>query len=320
MSDAPFLSVVYVTSRGLYPLTKEPDRHLGQYDLLAESLRLQAFRDFEVVVCDESNPLPRHELSLLGVAVRYVRPPWTPWRELGAFCAASARNAALYAARGEVVLGLDDCVSFGPDLLRQVAEHALRGEHLVPVCRGAYSTEHAPMGLQGKAGGLLAYPRQVALDCGGHEERFDGAAACEDVEFSERLVRHGVKLVMLPEASVYLHDHLPHNPVQPKCARAVEALLRGQQVANFPWTPAAVTCLTRECSYRHGKQCDLTKGFCTHPTPKPKCDTHQGIEVPHCQRCQVLGKEYARWLERQRRAVDIIRGHECQEHRPLVAA
>jgi hypothetical protein len=56
------LTVIYLTNRGPYPLTG-PQAGLGQYDLLAESLARQTFTDYEVLVIDRNNPLPRPELE-----------------------------------------------------------------------------------------------------------------------------------------------------------------------------------------------------------------------------------------------------------------
>ena len=236
------LSVVYVTNRGPFPLVGEAP--LGQFWLLSESLKAQTHQDYELVVVDRDN---EHQpvLSGLGRAVTYARPRETPWTRRGAFCAASARNAGLALARGDLVLGLDDCTSFGPDLLERAAASYARGTYLAPTCMTPQGTAVClPDGL--RRGGVLCYPRAFAVQLGGHEERFDGTVALEDWEFSDRLSRRGVEWDDDPEAKVVLHQHggrpgtsaAEEGPLgYHRCPYAVLGLTLGQPRANVPWTP-----------------------------------------------------------------------------------
>jgi hypothetical protein len=259
------LSVVYITNRGLYPLVDKDELNVSQYDLLASSLKVQTIplEQLELVVVDQVNPLPREELNFLGDRVRYVRPRDTPWRRAGAFAPASARNSGLLATTGETVLGLDDCVTFGPDLLRGVHDHAQRGEYMA-LEYVAKSDAQVPGKLREvkQCGGLVAYPREVALATGMHDERFDGAEAYEDIEFSERLQLAGVRFFMDGRLRVVLHRHERMKRKLAKCAILAYHLVKGGTVANVPWTSKQIDLLCRPCKFLAGRKCHITMDRC----------------------------------------------------------
>lgn len=244
-------------------MTSEPMRALGQYDTLSESLRCQTFTDFELLVVDWWNTIPRHELNWLGERVRYVRPRSTPWDSLWAKNICVGRNAGLNKARGETILGLDDCISFGPRFLQLVANHAAQGRYLAPTLMqesvatstGAVSWMQLPA-YQDRAGGLLAYPRQLALDLGGHEERFTGCHSLEDWEFSKRLTSHGMKLVHDDIEHIKLYAHGFRIAKQERCAWEVYGLLRNQPLANRKWTRAEFDHFANPvCGFLHDGHC-----------------------------------------------------------------
>lgn len=281
------LSVVYVTCRpplsignwisAAHNLVWVPEPEQNHYSLLAASLSVQTFTDYELIVVDESNELPRPELAGLGDRVRYVRPRVTPWRALGAFAASVARNTGLLAATGDVIAGLDDCVSFRPDLLAQVATRAERGVYPVLAIHPSDRPPNPPPFdvPQSRAGGLLAYPRDVALQVGGWETRFTGCKALEDHEFSERLVRNGVRLVFNPEVEVVLHGHARAGHQIQRCCHAVRALVAGQARANAPWNAEQLQAFGDRCPFQSGLErraslefplCAITSnGRCDHP-------------------------------------------------------
>jgi len=247
------ISVVYITARSLKPMLDGPWFAQGQYELLAESLKKQTYTDYEVVVVDRENPLPRPELAFLFGQVRYVRPRETPWTRLEAFCPSSARNTGLAVARGEIIFGLDDCSHFDGDLFQQIVEWWERGYCLVPnIVRDdvpSAALPQVPM-RQERAGGIWAYPHQMARDVNGYDERFDGCLALEDWEFSERLINAGAKLMMHAAARVYLHPHGSRYGKLYRCAHATRELLRGQVRGNNPWTSAQLATFTDEwCTF-----------------------------------------------------------------------
>lgn len=265
------ISVVHITSRGLYPFIAEADRQLGQYDVLAQSLHEQSLKDFEVVCVDATNPLPRPELTWwLKDRVRFVRPRETPWTRLGAFTAAVARNTGLVAARGDVIVGLDDCYSFPPEFLERVAELAARGLYAVPIIReddAAYQVAGprplGPLGADRVGCGLLVYPRALALACNGYDEVFERPG--EDLDLVDRLQRAGVTFVRDPGVYVVAHRHeLDRRPKQ-RCGTLVRHLTaqRGDTRGNVPWT-AAELAVWRRCPHARPSSSADTAGvtFC----------------------------------------------------------
>jgi len=276
------LTVVHVTSKGLYPLE---DERLGMYELLAESLRAQTFTDFDVVCVDACNPIPRHELQWwLKDRVCFVRPRETPWRRLNTYCAASARNSGLVWARGETIVSLDDCYELPPTFLERVAELSAQGLYAWPYIRSANGEQGAyavagpqDLGPDEHTGGILAYPLAAALVCNGWDERFDGIPLGEDWDFGDRLRRAGVRFVRDP--GVYVVD--PGRPKhvagqgprreQHRCHRAVRqfAELRQSMKANEPWSDAEMAML-RDCEWRRHALtalggCVLTGNACEYP-------------------------------------------------------
>jgi len=260
------LTVSYITNRSTHPLTNNPR---GQYDLLAESLRAQTLQSFELVCVDEHNPIPRPELTWLGDRVRYLRPHLNPWPP-NTFSPSIARNTALLAARGDVVFGLDDCVTFGPGLLALVMSYAARGLYLAPTYGPpGYLPVDAPK-LQTQCGGIVAYPRALAIQCGGWEERYSGSCAYEDWEFSERLGRSGCKFIFDPAGHVTLHQHVSRaKGGATRCCYLLHHLLNGQPVANAPWTPEQLAHFEApKCPLDDGR-CLAGGGKCKTPLPTP---------------------------------------------------
>ena len=268
------ISVVYVTNRVLYPFLEPCLKPLSQYETLSESLKNQSYKNFELVVVDQLNSIPRTELSWLGDRVKYVRPRDTPWRRLGLFCPASARNSGLRVATGDVVLGMDDCVSFSPNLLESVMSYANTGVYLAPAY-GISSDVRAPSRprRQERCGGILSYPRAKAVELGMHEERFDGTRVMEDWEFSERLIREGgVEFVMDNVAKVVLHRHnkLRDDGRIIRCGVLVRHLLKNSKFANTSWTQEQAHELSRPCLYLRGSTCQLENNACKEPNPMPQ--------------------------------------------------
>ena len=218
------ITVLVVTSRGPYSWLDTP---LGTYDLLARSLTEQTLPrgDFEVVVVDKFNQLPRRELtSIAGLRARFLRPRPTPWTERGFFAAAAARNTGLIHARGDVVLALDDGWELGPRTLERVAQHAAAGRFVVPQLRdrdGGVQRFRAPGMSDDLPGGILAFPLAAAVGINGVCERYDGCAGYEDVDFARRLSAVGVEWARDdPDAHVVGHRHAPRG-AQPRCGLLV---------------------------------------------------------------------------------------------------
>jgi len=251
------LSILFITNKGLYPM---PEAHLGIYDILAQSLLAQTYLrdggDLEIVCVDKHNQLPRRELThFLGDRVRFIRPRMTPWQELGAFAAASARNTGLIHAgqghdpRDVTVVALDDCYEMSPRFLERVAAHAAEGRYVVPrLANGPdreqrfgapwhFDTGHHP-------GGIVTYPLDRAIAINGVDERYDGCAAYEDIDFTARLELAGVTWTRDEEVVASLHAPHARRHSQPKCGMLVWLLNRARRQAsgalalqaNQPWT------------------------------------------------------------------------------------
>ena len=257
------ISVVYITNRGLSPFTSPAMAGRSQFEVLAQSLDAQTYRDFELVIVSSIGGQVGKFDGPPSTTLR--RPRWTPWSETWAKSIATARNTGLRVAQGDTIMGLDDCVSFGPGLLAQVADYAARGLYLAPACMredGTVLPSYAP----GRAGGIVAYPRQLARDLGGHEERFNGCVSLEDWEFAERLHRNGVVFAHDDSARVTLHDHPPGIASYHRCGIAVYGLVRGQSVANRLWSEKELdTFALPVCSFLVDGVCSVVQTPCQAP-------------------------------------------------------
>lgn len=279
------LTVLYLTNRGLYPLTASVD--VGQYDMLAASLAAQIddrgkpFTDYEVIIVDRDNPLPRREVEhacrRAAGGVRCLRPRATPWTRLGAFAPNSARNAGLCWARGETVVGLDDCFELSPRYLWRTAELAVQGLYSVAVLTQvdssvAYGPQpRGPLGVDDLAGGVCSYPLWAAVALNGWDERYDGASG-EDVDYTFRLRLIGVKMVRHPDVTVIGHDHGPRRVDHPRCCTIVGALgdarrAAGQLQSNEPWGEAELTAFDPQVCGRADRVCLYTGFDCKFPDP-----------------------------------------------------
>ena len=278
------LTLLYLTSRGTHPLTKLP---LGQYDLLAQSLAAQIddqgapFTDYEVIIVDRDNPLPRREVEhaarhAVG-GVRCLRPRATPWTRQGAFAPNSARNTGLCYARGEVVTGLDDCYELAPRYLWRTAQLAAAGQYPTAVLRQIDSSVDygpqplGPLGPDDIAGGLTAYPLAAAITLNGWDERYDGASG-EDVDYTFRLRMVGVTLVRHPDVAVVGHDHGPRTAPHPRCCAIVGALgdarrAAGRLRSNEPWSPAELVAFDPRVCGRVDRVCLYTGFDCRYADP-----------------------------------------------------
>ena len=119
------ISLVLITARDDYAIIGLPETHiLGP---CIESLKNQTFRDFELVVVDSlyelrpgmfrGEPFGELPFPVKHVPVHLNHRFWLDHRR---FNASGAMNTGLLHAEGELVVKVDDCCMFQPDLLERM--------------------------------------------------------------------------------------------------------------------------------------------------------------------------------------------------------
>ena len=275
------LTIVFVSSRGLFPFTDSSriltgaESNLGMYDVLAESLKAQTCKDYQVVVVDKFNPIPRPEVvyatrGSIGGS-EFYRPRQTPWTRMGAFAACAARNVGLIYARGETVLHCDDGYSFGPRTVERVLQLAAEGKSAVPMLRhiggdavyGIAPTGEVPY--SDNVGGMVSFPLADAIAINGWDERFDGCRLSEDVDTNRRLMKHGVRFWRDDDVWMQGLYHAPSRAKHLRCPILVMELSerrrgRGELRGNVPWS-ADELAMFETCG-RAERRCSITGAPC----------------------------------------------------------
>ena len=275
------LTLLFITSRGLYPMAGP----LGTYDLLADSLVAQVdaggkrFDDYEVVIVDKENPFPRPEVNYAARhsvgGVHYLRPRPTPWTQMNTFAPNAARNTGLIHACGDTIVGMDDCFMFSPRYLACIATLASAGTYTAAVLRQADGSVAYPPQTPGPfpadkyGGGLTSYPLAAALAVNGWDERFDGGSG-GDIDFFDRTRRWGVAYVRDALVVATGFGHGPRTAPHPRCWRLVWDISLARRATtlrgNDPWSQADLE-RWRTCGRDRG-MCKLTRGRCDYPYPE----------------------------------------------------
>jgi GT2 family glycosyltransferase len=214
VGGSPLVSVVVAT--------------IGRGELLLQTVRgllESGYPNLEVIVVDQT-PRPQREVLRFmednRARVRYMRR-----REPGL---PDARNAGVAAARGDVILFVDDDVIVGP---RLIAAHAgayartgvggVAGRVLAPGGSSGTS-EHRPGRIaKARLGGLvlrdhfdagvrteadhvrgcnMSFLKRAIIDAGGFDGRFGGSAHLEETDLAFRVREAGYRLVFEPDADV----------------------------------------------------------------------------------------------------------------------
>jgi len=277
------ISLIFVTARGLFPMKGS----LGLYDLLAQCLAEQTFTDYELIVCDKENALPRpeieHAVRKSTGGVRFLRPRTTPWTRMGAFAPNAARNTALCWARGEVVTAIDDCFAISPRYLERTVELAARGQYAVAMLSQIDTSVAYPVRPEGLfpatayAGGILAYPLAAAIAVNGMDERLDGGSG-GDIDFFARLRLHLEQtgtgsFVSDPGVAVVGHSHGGRTLSHPRCWRigwklAQERWARSLR-GNEPWTEAELRAWATCGREQLPRVCTVSGLACDYDGPEP---------------------------------------------------
>ena len=133
MSDIPDISIILITAREAYnTIIGLPETHiLGP---CIESLRYQTFKDFELIVVDSlheyrTRMFEGEPFGEIPFPVRHVpvHPNHRFWLNRRRFNASGAMNTGFLYAEGELVVKMDDCCQFGPDLLERMWEEYQSG-------------------------------------------------------------------------------------------------------------------------------------------------------------------------------------------------
>lgn len=204
----PKLSVVIPT------LHRYDDLHNTLEDLLAQS-----WKDFEILIIDQSNPEQQEAIAVQDKRIRYF---WSVVKS-----ASAARNLGLKEAKGEIVLFIDDDVIIeNPDYLFHHIKHydrqdlcGVSGATLNPDRKRRF---HRHAWSQKEEIGWLYFPqnyqlfcrvwdgrscnlsvrRSAALEIGGMDENFDKGAHREESDFCWRLVHRFGQMVFEPQAEL----------------------------------------------------------------------------------------------------------------------
>lgn len=253
---------------------------------------------FEVVVVDGLGLFrepPRSYVAIDGgglAEVRHVLPRKSPWVRMRKVAICAYRNTGIAAARGELIVNLDDCCRLPPNFVetywRAWNEHKVaigmtwpqRGDSRAPGC----------VELPGQVYGFGSYPRDLAIELNGYDEAFDGGQGLEDSDWSTRLWYAGlhqglVKLDgfdILPQTA---HDSAAIDPERPivkccNCAWQAQRVKRSTRRANIAelWNHETLSSLVGPCQHLHGTRCGhhfdrvecafLSKGFATALDPE----------------------------------------------------
>lgn len=281
----PKISVLLCTVRdeqGAY--TAHPE--WGCVEKVLRDLDKQTFRDFEVVIVDGvTSRCPKRTQYNLGFngtpgpRVKHLPPtqrsPWVRGKHV-AICA--YRNTGIAAATGELIVNLDDCCELPPEFLRAFW-HCWSNHRTCLAMRWPENGDTRAQGVVTQPGmvyGFGSYPLRAALQLNGYNEAFDGGQGLEDGEWSTRLFRHGVRMMLAAIPGFRLHDQSGHSteaigtrPIVKCCNQAWHAsqVQRQLQVANRAedWPRAWTRQLIGPCHL-------YSDGICLHhPGGHTKC-------------------------------------------------
>ena len=190
----PVISVVI-------PTCDRPDALRACLRQLQPAVQAYPAEDYELVVSDDGRSAPATSLAPEFPAVTWVAGPRRG--------PAANRNAGARAARGDILVFLDDDCLPQPGLLAAYA--AAFADSAVRAAEGRIRADRASRRMDEEApinetGGVfwscnIAINRAFFVSIGGFDERFRHAAM-EDVEIRERILRTGAVIPFLPAALV----------------------------------------------------------------------------------------------------------------------
>ena len=102
------ISIIYGTARGDYPIIDLPHTH--QFTPFLDSLELQTFKDFEVVISDAMYNDRNYDFSKYSFPIKHIDPTEFSWaRKLNLWGLQDGFNYGAINADGELLLWFGDC-------------------------------------------------------------------------------------------------------------------------------------------------------------------------------------------------------------------
>lgn len=292
----PKVTILMITVRPDAAYLEHPDWHvLGK---VVEDLNAQTFKDFELVVVDglcgtrkgwQDRYKPNFPYKILA-------PKENLWTRNKKTCICNYRNTGLAAARGELVLNIDDCCYLPPIYVelfwrawseKQICLSATwphNGDQRIP--RNSILNPQRPFiqktpCQRGQVYGFGSYPLKMALELNGYDEAFDGGMYLEDTAWGCRLEDYGLKMYFAYIPGFRLFDQCKHDPsvvdaLHPyvKCCNAAwqtQHVWRTTIQANLEkdWTRDALSRLIGPCMYMSDMR---GKNLCMHWQCKQSCE------------------------------------------------
>lgn len=232
MPSKPAVSFLLCTVRPDAAYVEHPSWHV--LDKVVEDLSCQTFQDFELIIVDgvasrhkSWTPKIEHQFDILHMSPS----PRSVWVLARKSAISAYRNTGIAAARGELIINLDDCGELPWNLTEQFY-HAWKRDGVLPGLCWPEQRDHREPGLvevptQGHYG-FGSYPRELAFDLNGYDELYDGGQGLEDVDWTHRVLKQAQqRLLYLP--GFYIHDQSKHSE---------EALDLGQPIVkccNLAW-------------------------------------------------------------------------------------
>jgi len=121
------ISVVLATARDDYSIIGMPNTHIFEPTL--KSLEQQSLTDFELIVVDalwEYRKDYFHDKNY-PFPIKHLKPKPSIWQKFGAWQVCNQLNTAIIHSKGELIVRIDDCCSFGSEFLEKFWEWYKRG-------------------------------------------------------------------------------------------------------------------------------------------------------------------------------------------------
>ena len=214
---------------------------------LLESLELQTYRDFEVIISDDGGRAETYQVArdFEGqLDIKYI------WQRDKPFNQSEARNLAIKLSCGEILLWSDDDVFYMPRCLenhfkrhsgrKRIMVYSFKRvllKHWIPISMKTYMLKEYPAMSEPHPRNFVSgclpqqgfsIRREEMLAVNGYDLDYSGHYGCEDTDLSRRLLGNGVKPVFAPECIVLLIPGAHH----PKPSYARNRQLRKQKIKD----------------------------------------------------------------------------------------